>query len=927
MKMEYRRHLDNGAAPWQLVTNIDELMWNGEYFIRVSNDDGSSQLPFPLNNDETATLVVKDYSHEGKLQRNRKIVQEISKVERDGGKVLNYSRVYHEIYGRNQWGSWEQETNREGTSTDDNKEENKILWTSSSYLDTYTTAGIYDITGERTNAADGLPFANAAPGHTFHARLLVLDSSIAGSGKDTDKCITQILSLSNRTGGDGNVYTRTGRAASTNALAGGNGWEPWGKLQQNIEVGQVTSLDSFTDNGIYSGVYTGGDNHVENFVMVVINNYAVAQPSGNVRSISQYKHALNIDGTFSQMVRTGQGNTGISWGAWTDFSAAGIQDGAITAQKLSADVRENVNSIPGIIESASKEKSALVNGDTIVGLAREVYSRQGKNDQSAFVIRTAAGSTSICDGVATLKQIGGNIVKNLVHGTFEEGTTYDLEMSNVALYDGIMTVTTKGNAYGAVRYFYKTGIDNHVYYTCASVFNTDAERIIISVNGGNETTSFSETRKWSFISARGVNKYTPATAMATIRLVTPDQSPHTMYVKNWFVVDLTEMYGTGNEPTKDECDKIYSTMDALPRGLTVANPTEFKSFGYNQWNPANLFTGKTIVDNAIVDGDNSIAVIECLPCKVGAGENNGYVIGYGEGDTWNDAGIDVYLSPLNPMTTDGELYMHKLEKDAALGTYIPGIKGYLLVVTPSINKLCAHFYWSGDRAITDYEPYFVSSVALPIISEMNEWGLAGVNSAGKSVCDTIDFENNKYIKRIGKVDMGDLQWNRYTAITEGNVFYVRIQEQNIAMSLVQDVYTTVSYPGSMDYNKIRDCTLFSHPTLSTIYLRDDSKSDVATLKSSLSGKTLYYELAIPEEYPIVAKTAPNYITSDYGIELFEGASIPLAANILFYMRSLVSETRNFLDRLMAGLGTSDATVVADMIVAAITASGDEEAGV
>ena len=80
MKMEYRRHLDNGAAPWQLVTNIDELMWNGEYFIRVSNDNGSSKLPFPMSNDETATLVVKDYSHEGKLQRNRKIVQEISKV-------------------------------------------------------------------------------------------------------------------------------------------------------------------------------------------------------------------------------------------------------------------------------------------------------------------------------------------------------------------------------------------------------------------------------------------------------------------------------------------------------------------------------------------------------------------------------------------------------------------------------------------------------------------------------------------------------------------------------------------------------------------------------------------------------------------------------------------------------------------------------
>ena len=411
MKMEYRRHLDNGAAPWQLVTNIDELMWNGEYFIRVSNDNGSSKLPFPMSNDETATLVVKDYSHEGKLQRNRKIVQEISKVEQEGGKVLNYTRVYHEIYGTNRWGSWEQETNHEGTSSGDNKEENKIQWTSSSYLDTYTTAGIYDITGERTNDADGLPLANAAPGHTFHARLLVLDSSIAGSGKDTDKCITQILSLSNRTGGDGNVYTRTGRAASKNLLAGGSGWGPWGKLQQNVEVGQVTSLDSFTDNGIYSGVYTGDDTHAETFVMVVINNYAVAAETGNIRSVSQYKHALNIDGTFSQMVRTGQGNTGISWGAWTDFSAAGIQDGAITAQKLSNELNElinksangaywtyspntvtlNINKNDGTVESqllsvATEEGAGVMSAEDKTSLTQLIDNAEGKTIDIASLV-------------------------------------------------------------------------------------------------------------------------------------------------------------------------------------------------------------------------------------------------------------------------------------------------------------------------------------------------------------------------------------------------------------------------------------------------------------------------------------------------------------------------------------------------------------
>ena len=130
--------------------------------------------------------------------------------------------------------------------------------------------------------------------------------------------------------------------------AGGSGWEPWGKLQQNIEVGQVTSLNNFIGNGIYSGVYTNGSSFFETFVMVVINNYAVAGATGQVRSISQFKYALNVDSTFSYKTRTGRGNTGIEWGSWVDLGAAtttDIQDNSITAQKLSGDVREKVEKV------------------------------------------------------------------------------------------------------------------------------------------------------------------------------------------------------------------------------------------------------------------------------------------------------------------------------------------------------------------------------------------------------------------------------------------------------------------------------------------------------------------------------------------------------------------------------------------------------
>ena len=32
MKIEYRKQIDSETASWQLLTNIDELLWNGVYY-------------------------------------------------------------------------------------------------------------------------------------------------------------------------------------------------------------------------------------------------------------------------------------------------------------------------------------------------------------------------------------------------------------------------------------------------------------------------------------------------------------------------------------------------------------------------------------------------------------------------------------------------------------------------------------------------------------------------------------------------------------------------------------------------------------------------------------------------------------------------------------------------------------------------------
>ena len=483
MKIEYRKQIDSETAPWQLLTNMDELLWNGVYAMRVTDDDGSHNLPFRFDNDHTVTLVVKDHSHDGMLGEGRTVVQTITHVERSTGDVLSYTRTRCNINGIPTWNYWalsngsdtvidipkatqttlgavvigkglavdgdgkislatgsvgkeqltkavtdeigsltrkllhstsftvndgivlhtgalvENSTPYSGTSfsayTDkilsngellianedysissykifDGEQEitfvnhlqdshfrlpengrcyqfefkkndasafvnselpavikyfqrNPIAWSANNHMDNYTAPGTYNIHGDRTNLDDGLPIYNTG---SFSARLTVLVSN---------NCVTQVLTLLNVGGSDGNVYTRTRQDGT---------WQPWGKLQTNVEVGaiglgQSRTFDDLTDNGIYSGanVYsTGTDEYgnpiiaYETFVLVVINAYLTGG------GISQLKYSLLPNGKSTVTTRE---KTDHGWDGWSNV--ADIKDGTVTDEKLSTEVREKVN--------------------------------------------------------------------------------------------------------------------------------------------------------------------------------------------------------------------------------------------------------------------------------------------------------------------------------------------------------------------------------------------------------------------------------------------------------------------------------------------------------------------------------------------------------------------------------------------------------
>lgn len=303
------------------------------------------------------------------------------------------------------------------TASDKSKLDNmvrEIPWTGY-HMNMFTERGEYHLYGERTDASDGLPIINAAEGHTIDARLTVLDSSLTnGTGASTDVCVTQVLRLNNRTGGDGHVFVRTGQAATKSSLASASSayWSTWEKLMGVFEknaVSSAESLDAYKSNGVYSGMFvfsnspsgTVGGLSIESgstFLLVVVNGYAVAS-TGLLPQVTQLLYLLPSGGLgqdgvrqANMYVRTAIFNASSQSYVWGNFDkiatagdisvvVAGLSDAVVA-------ISENSNSI------AVVRKTAQDNAAEIEAVKSKNQEQDGRLDDHDRSISSASGTAN-----------------------------------------------------------------------------------------------------------------------------------------------------------------------------------------------------------------------------------------------------------------------------------------------------------------------------------------------------------------------------------------------------------------------------------------------------------------------------------------------------------------------------------------------------
>lgn len=304
-----------------------------------------------------------------------------------------------------------------------------VDWPDGSNLNDYTTDGVYSIKGKRVNG-DNMPILNEG---VIAARLTVL-STDDGAGNTV---VTQVLSLNNNAGGEGNVYVRSSQEGH---------WKPWGKLQTNIEVGQVNTLDNLTDNGMYSGVLMA-DTGFDTFVLVVINNYAAAVPAGYGWYVSQLKYSLGLDGTVT--VKTRRMDYTNTWTEWENLrGSAGTSNIEAEAPLAQKDGKLSLNIGDGLKVEDNKLVAIPQSGGDTSNALRALFVAAGAeyNDTGVDIVRATPWFDYVDDVV--YKGYYGIDVLNYtsadIKAITQDGTTYQYVIDN-----GVYKVIGRDN-YGKI---------------------------------------------------------------------------------------------------------------------------------------------------------------------------------------------------------------------------------------------------------------------------------------------------------------------------------------------------------------------------------------------------------------------------------------------------------------------------------------------
>lgn len=507
-----------------------------------------------------------------------------------------------------------------------------------------------------------------------------------------------------------------------------------------------------------------------------------------------------------------------------------------------------------------------------VGYAKNLIMPDDPTEQE-FNFRQSGGGV-IEDGVAVIDKVKGNsVVWNQmveVERTFTaNGVHFEKNGNSVKVYtdtDGATVTTAFTDMLGSKKWS-EVAIVGHKYSMsgCPNGGNRDSFYMSCYSSNSWQGEKFDTGNGVVFSVTESVSNGYPRIEVTKGTIITTP-----IYFRPQ-LVDLTQMFGAGNEPSTYEefLQRKPKVADeyAYNEGTIVNNKVEkVVTTGKNLWDEEwELGTyrndnGEKYNELTRIRSKNPIA---CTPSTT-------YYAFYGNG---NDE-LYVYFYDENmgyitssPYRVDNRTFTSPSNaRFFTLGTFGA-------VTTTYNHDICINV---SDPTINgQYFPYEKHELDLSWVKEIKDTeGVKlfddGMRSAGTAFDEV---RKNKAVKRIGVVDLGDIDWGRYNFGTEDEPHFRFYSLRPLASMRPLTIVLTAKYKTVISAGDIdaEDKTISGQLNQNYLYIHDDSYTDEASFKAAMSGVMLYYELAEPIEveydeknltYPVVAGGTEEAIASE-----------------------------------------------------------------
>ena len=459
--------------------------------------------------------------------------------------------------------------------------------------------------------------------------------------------------------------------------------------------------------------------------------------------------------------------------------------------------------------------------------------------------------------VASVKQIGGKtIVWNQLLQPCTNYVSYNNAYTKVSYEDDCAVLTvidasaTNGYSYGFAYPSNYTVVPNHKYYICASLCASKECTIFCEYATDLRLRLGSlDSNTWTKLSML----YTPTDAISKRGLLYMDNNSvgDTLKAKNMMIVDLTKMFGAGNEPSTVEEFEAMFPEDYYPYNegtLLSMSINEMMKQGRNLLPYPYKSTTQTKNGLTFTDNGNGTITVDGTTTKMTSFYFSDMVslsklFRFEYGKTYELIEVNGYLN----VNVFAGFYILKNNIDSWVKEFvatkdITSIRAYIQISEGVTLKRTFKYMLVEKKdmvtAYTSYKPPVSVQIPQAILD------LPGYGWSAGDICNEVDWENKKYIQRVTAVDLGSLNYNSG-------------EYENHKYFNTMDIVKLIS-PNTM--NTL--CKRYSHATANAVirqenmeivvdangqlFLRDDSMNQDATLlKDSLSGVVLYYELAEP----------------------------------------------------------------------------------